>query len=91
MYSKTASSDLSTVLPLTETSGSKPPCLAHSAHVLLSRAEQLKAAPSFPVSPLLFQTRPDWRSLHLFNQENQQEDPQAEPHSKSAVNLLSPL
>lgn len=53
MYSKTASSDLSTVLPLTETSGGKPPCLAHSAHVLLSRAEQLKAAPSFPVSPAL--------------------------------------
>lgn len=43
LYSKTAHSDLSTVLPLTETSGGKPPRLAHSAHVLLSRAEQLKA------------------------------------------------
>lgn len=53
LYSKTASSDLSTVLPLTETSGGKPPCLAHSAHVLLSRAEQLKTAPSFPVTPAL--------------------------------------
>lgn len=53
LYSKTASSDLSTVLPLTETSGGKPPRLAHSAHVLLSRAEQLKAAPSFSVSPAL--------------------------------------
>lgn len=53
MYSKTASSDLSTVLPLTETSGGKPPCLAHSAHALLSGAEQLKAAPSFPVAPAL--------------------------------------
>lgn len=53
MYSKTASSDLSTVLPLTETSGGKPPCLAHSAHVLLSRAEQLKAALSFTVPCVL--------------------------------------
>lgn len=49
LYSKTAHSDLSTVLPLTETSGGKPPRLAHSAHVLLSGAEQLKAAPYFPV------------------------------------------
>lgn len=49
LYSKKACSDLSTVLPLTETSGGKPPCLAHSAHVQLSRAEQLNAAPSFPV------------------------------------------
>lgn len=53
LYSKTAQSDLSTVLPLTETSGGKPSRLAHSAHVLLSRAEQLKAAPSFPVSRAL--------------------------------------
>lgn len=49
LYSKTAHSDLSTVPPLTETSGGKPPRLAHSAHVLLSGAEQLKAAPYFPV------------------------------------------
>lgn len=53
LYSKTARSDLSTVLPLTETSGGKPPRLAHSAHVLLSGAEQLKAAPYFPVSRAL--------------------------------------
>lgn len=53
MYSKKARSDLSTVLPLTETSGGKPPLLAHSAHVLLSRAEQLNVAPSFPVSRAL--------------------------------------
>lgn len=53
LYSKKARSDLSTVLPLTETSGGKPPLLAHSAHVLLSRAEQLNAAPSFPVSRAL--------------------------------------
>lgn len=53
LSSKTANSDLSTVLPLTETSGGKPPRLAHSAHELLSRAERLKAAPSLPVSPAL--------------------------------------
>lgn len=53
LYSKTESSDLSTVLPLTETSAGKPPCLSHSAHVLLSRAEQLKSALSFPVSAAL--------------------------------------
>lgn len=53
LYSKKACSDLSTVLPLTETTGGKPPHLAHSAHVLLSVAEQLNGAPSFPVSRAL--------------------------------------
>jgi len=66
LYSKTANGDLSTVLPLTATSGGKPPCSAHSAHVPLSRAEQLKAAPSFPVAPPL-PNEAHWRFLHLFN------------------------
>lgn len=61
LYSKKARSDLSTVLPLTETSGGKPPLLAHSAHVLLSRAEQLNVAPSFPVSRAL--PNEAWRAV----------------------------
>lgn len=42
-------SDLSTVLPLAVTSGSKQPHTAHSAHVLLSRAERLKDRQPLPV------------------------------------------
>lgn len=56
LYSRTASGDLSTVLPLTGTSGGKPLGLAHSAHALFPPAhvaerggtERLKAAPSSP-------------------------------------------
>lgn len=49
LYSRTASGDLSTVLPLTGTSGGKPLGLAHSAHVAeRGGTERLKAAPSSP-------------------------------------------
>lgn len=78
LYSKTAHSDLSTVLPLTETSGGKPPCLAHSAHVLLSRAEQLKAAPSFPVSRAL--PNEAWPAVSS--------PPQPGPHGRISRKLL---
>lgn len=92
-YSEQAHSDLSTVLPLTETSHGKPPLLAHSAHVLLNRAEQLSATPSCPVS----RAAPNeaWRPVSSPLQpgphgENQSDDPPAEPCSKSLANLLSP-
>lgn len=89
LYSKSARSDLSTVLPLTETSGGKPPCLAHSAHVPLSRTEQLNAF--FPPCAVLFQMRPCRLFLHLFQtwttDENQRGDPPAEQPIKAAVDL----
>lgn len=93
LYSEQAHSDLSTVLPLTETSRGKPPLLAHSAHVLLSRAEQLSAAPSCPVSCAA--PNEAWRPVSSPLQpgphgENQSDDPPAEPRSKSLANLLSP-
>lgn len=80
LYSKNARSDLSTVLPLTETSGGKPPCLAHSAHVLLSRTEQLSASPSFPVCHAL--PNETWLAVSL--------PLQAGPHMRISKEILKP-
>lgn len=85
MYSKNTRSDLSTVLPLTETSGGKPPCLAHSAHVPLSRTEQLNAF--FPPCPVLFQMRPYWSFLNLPNLDHTQDSAGRSSSRPSPLNL----